>query len=352
MRYKKVACAVFSLWAALALAGCRETGEKAETPKETAGQTEEIPSGLCLSMATNGDWSSSFKGEIMEEELKALEERTEGKIRIRLYDRSRLGDDAHLISGVQAGTIDIVQSSPSTQVNAVPEAAFLDVPGLFDSLTDWNRLFEGEYRAYLDACYEKAGLQLLDVFAYSWRNLSSRESVEALSDLNGLRIRTMGNQYQNRFWESLGAQPVSYRYAELYFCLHEGMADAQENLLDVMLSDNLYEVQSSVTLTRHMPMVSVIAMNLERYRELTGEEKEELARFTAGLRTRLMAEMPEEEERILETLEHDYGIAVHTPSGEWKEAIREGSRSVLELLEKELGQESTDAFLSHALAEE
>lgn len=337
----------------LVLTGCGGSRRESQTPNETVlMENEENNSNvnLYLSMATNGDWSASCKGEVIENELEALEQRTEGKIQIRLYDRSRLGDDAHLVSGVQAGTIDIVQSSPAMQINAVPQAALFDIPGLLNSLDAWNALLEGEYRQVMEKYYEDAGLVLLDVFAYSWRNLSSREPVQKPSDLEGVRIRTLENKYQEAYWNSLGATAVPYRFAELYFCLHEGMADAQENLLDVMLADNLFEVQGCVTLTHHLPMISAIAMNRDKYESLSEEEQGELALFTQGLKENLIREMPEDEERILETLDHDYNIEIFEPSPELQQKLADGKETVLQMLRQELGDETVEAFLSAASA--
>lgn len=335
----------------IVISGCAgkavESAGQEGTDHETESTAEEQTK-IYLSMATNGDWSVSFKGQVMEKELEKLERRTGETMKIKLYDRSRLGDDLHLISGVQTGSIDIVQSSPSMQINAVPEAAMFDIPGLFGSLDEWNALFESDYRHVMEAYYEKADLVLLDIFAYGYRNLSSREPVVTTADLQGIRIRTQENKYHEAYWDSLGATAIPYRFAELYFCLHEGMADAQENLLDVMLTDHLYEVQNCITFTRHMPMVSAIAVNREKYESLTSEQKEELKQFTEGLKEALIREMPEEEIRQTETLDNDYEIIMLEPSGELQESMKAGTAVVLELLRSELGNEKVDTFLQAA----
>lgn len=335
----------------ISLIGCLEknvqTVSTYSEDRETAGEAEEDET-TYLSMATNGDWSTSFKGQVIEGELEDLASRTGGTMKIKLYDRSRLGDDVHLISGVQAGTIDIVQSSPAMQINVVPEVALFDIPGFYSSLEEWNRLFESDYRQVMEGYYSDSGLVLLDIFAYSYRNLSSREPVVTPENLQGMRIRTLENKYQRAFWESLGATAVPYRFAELYFCLSEGMADAQENLLDVMLVDNLYEVQKYITFTKHLPMVSVIAMNQEKYNSLNEVQKEELQEFTDSLKTALIRQMPEEEERLIETLDNDYEIEMLVPSEELQNCITAGTDVVLEMLIDELGESKVDVFLRAA----
>lgn len=342
---------ILLLAASIVMSGCAEKTVESAAEAGTVRVTEikaEEQTKIYLSMATNGDWGVSFKGQVMEKELESLEQRTGETMKIKLYDRSRLGDDLHLISGVQTGSIDIVQSSPSMQINAVPEAAMFDIPGFFDTLDEWNALFESDYRHVIEEYYEEADLVLLDLFAYAYRNLSSREPVVTTADLQGIRIRTQENKYHEAYWDSLGATAIPYRFAELYFCLHEGMADAQENLLDVMLSDHLYEVQNCITFTRHMPMVSAVAVNREKYESLTSEQKEELKQFTKGLKEALIRQMPEEEIRQIETLDNDYEITMLEPSGELQESMKAGTAVVLDLLRSELGNEKVDTFLQAA----
>lgn len=350
MRRKHIA-GIFLLCLLLsaALSGC--TGEKNTEPMTTAAVSEgEDPAeeALILSMATTGNWSTSFKGQLMEEQREALESRTGDQIQIRLYDRSRLGNESHLITGAQAGTIDIVLTSPSMQISAVPEAALWDIPGLFSSLDEWNALFEGEYRTIMEAHYRDAGLVLLDVVAYSWRHLSSQQPISTAEDFSQLHIRTMENKYHEAFWSYLGATPVPYPFTELYFCLQEGLADSQENMLDVMLDDNLYEVQSNLTLTGHLPMISVIAMNLDKYLGLTDEQKDELQKFTTALSEALIREMLTEEERLTETLDHDYEVDVQIVSDELRTQMAAGKEVVLDMLREDLGEPAVQLFLNEA----
>ena len=346
---RKIITGIFLFTLLFTLPGCSDE-KNTETPATTTAPEgeETVSEPLILSMATTGNWSTSFKGQRMEEHREALETSTDCQIKIRLYDRSRLGNESHLITGAQTGTIDIVLTSPSMQISAVPEAALWDIPGLYSTLDEWNALFEGEYRTIMEAHYRDAGLVLLDVVAYSWRHLSSRQPVVTVDDLSALHIRTLENKYHEAFWNYLGATPVPYPFTELYFCLQEGLADSQENMLDVMLDDNLYEVQSNLTLTGHLPMISVIAMNLDKYLNLTDEQKDELKKFTTALKESLIREMLTEEERLVETLDHDYEIEVQVASDELRAQMAAGKDVVLDMLREDLGRTTVQLFLNEA----
>lgn len=300
----------------------------------------------CLSMATSGDWSTSFKGKVMGRQLKQLDLASGGALTIKLYDRSRLGDDGRLIAGVQQGTIDLVQSTPTAQIRAVPEVALLDVPGLLSTLEEWNALLDGPYRQELQGYYRDAGLQLIEVFAFSFRQLTSAVPVRGPEDLEGLRVRTTEDRYQEAFWNGLGAVAVPCRSDELYFSLYEGSVQAQEGLVDAMLTEDLVQVQHCITFTAHQPMISVIAMNLERYEQLAPQEQTQLEQFTAQLEQSLIDQMAVEEGKLVETLSNDYGITMIEPSPQLQRAVVLGRETVLELLRQDLGQEKVDRFLA------
>lgn len=317
----------------------------AAVPGEVQAPQEEA---LYLSLASCGNWTDSPQGGILAEQLERLEEESGGMVKIRSYDRYRLGDDVRVVHGVRLGTLDLIQSVPGSQTSAVPEAALLEVPGLFDSLEQWNAFLDGPYLDVMREYYSAAGMKLLGVFACSYRELSSDREIVTPQDLAGLRVRVLENGYHEAFWNGLGAHAVPYSFEELRFCLQEGIAQAQENPIGTLLAENLTDLQTSITVTDHLPMIYVLAMNEARYEALTEEQKNWMMGFAGHLREELIRQMPEREEQVLETLRNDYGIQVTEPSPELKEMFRQGGDAVLDLLRKNLGDEKVDQMLAEA----
>lgn len=335
---------------AFLLSACSPTEPEAVLPSEETEASEEPREDvLYLSLAACGDWTESSRGQVLQEQIDQLEENS-GLIRIRFYDRSQLGDEARLIQGVRLGTLDLVQSIPATQTGVVPEAALLEVPGLFASLEEWNQFLSGEYRQIMESYYAENGLKLLTLFASSYRQLSSSQDLTDPETLQGLPVRVIENEYHETFWRSLGAEPVPYAFEELRFCLQEGIAQAQENPVGTMLEEELMDVQSTLTLTNHMPMIYVLAMNRERFEELSREQQDQLTAFGESLQADMIRRLPELEQQNLETLQNDYGISVQEPSPAWEGRIRQGQQAVLELLRSNLGNEKVDQMLQAAAA--
>lgn len=303
-----------------------------------------------FSLATSGNWSASFQGTLVQEQIKALETASGQRIKLRLYDRNQLGDDLRIVTGVQLGTIDIVSSVPSTQSLVVPEAALMDIPGLFTSLEQFNTLMAGDYKEVMQGYYNDAGLHLLTAYAYSYRQMSCKTPVKSLADLQGLRIRIVENKYQEAYWKQLGALPTPYSFNELYFVLSQDIVQAQENPADILLSEKLMDVQSCIMLTNHLPMVQALVMNEARYQQLDEQTREELNRFAENLRKSMITNMPVNAAIAIETLQSDYGMQLIYPEPAFNDALSSSNKAVLAMLREDLGDEKVDRFLN-AVAE-
>ncbi len=323
--------------------------EEGISSQHTSGQD---PERVRLVVAVSGDWTGVLRGEIFEECGQLLEEWSEGTLTVELYDRGRLGDDLDLIQGVQLGTLNIINSAPSYQILAVPEAALLDLPGIFSSVEHYNRMMEDGGLAVFQEYYQEAGLQLLESYAVSFRQLSSNRLVDSLDDFQDLYIRTMESPYQTAYWSALGAVPLPLPFNELYFALQQGTAEAQENPVYILISSRLYEVQRYLVLTNHAPMVTNYVMNGEQYARLSEEHKELLNRFLQTLREEELRRVPEEEAGQLLQLSQEYGMEILSPSEEFREQLRAANETALDLLRQELGTEIVDSFLAAAEAAE
>jgi TRAP-type C4-dicarboxylate transport system substrate-binding protein len=94
------------------------------------------------------------------------------------------------------------------------------------------------------------GLGYLEAYAY--RELTSSKPIRTPADLRGVKIRVMTNPIHQAIWEQLGAQPTPIPFTELYTALQQRTVDAQENPLNLVISQKFYEVQKYVTLTHHV----------------------------------------------------------------------------------------------------
>jgi TRAP-type C4-dicarboxylate transport system substrate-binding protein len=81
------------------------------------------------------------------------------------------------------------------------------------------------------------------------------------ADVAGLKIRVPEIRINLAIWRALGASPTPMAWSEVYTGLQMKTVDAQENPLELIWSNKIYEVQSHLSLTAHMRAVLWVMMN-------------------------------------------------------------------------------------------
>ena len=336
----------------LVFGGCSRSPASQEDPalpsatEEASAEAEAPQDVIYLSMATSGNWEDIARGRLWDEYTRKLSEWSGGKLQMRSYFNGSLGTDLELIEGVSEGTLCIINSVPSYQISVVPEAALLDVPGLFDSIEEYNYFIDNYYMETLQSYYQKHGIRLLASSAFDYRVLTSNRPVRSREELQGLKLRTMENKYQMAFWQALGATVISMNFNQARLAIQQDLLEAQENPLGYMVSTGLSDLQNQVILTNHVLMINNYLMNEEQYQALSDENKELLHRFLNEMDAQLVQEQPMDNEKLVEQLRSE-GIEIYDASGDIRNAIRDiGRNRVLEMLREDLGAAVVDDFLA------
>lgn len=352
----RTAALMLFLMLSLAFFGCsRETDPQKGTSTDAAAAAEQTSSAaeektsedvIYLSMATSGNWDDIARGRLWEEYTRKLSEWSGGKIQMRGYFNGSLGNDLELIEGVSEGTLCIINSVPSYQISVVPEAALLDVPGLFDSIEEYNYFINNYYMETLQSYYQRHGIRLLASSAFDYRVMTSNRPVRSSGELQGLKLRTMENKYQMAFWQALGATVISMNFNQARLAIQQDLLEAQENPLGYMVSSGLSDVQDQVILTNHVLMINNYLMNEEQYQALSEENRVLLHRFMEEMNAELVKEQPQENAKLMEQLRGE-GIEIYDVSDDIRNAIRNAAKNhVLEMLREDLGGAVVDDFLN------
>ncbi len=347
MRRRKFFAAVGVLLLTAMLSSCQGSREKTAPSQvpETSQVSEEGGEKLYLSMATSGNWGQILRGNLWDTYCQKLLEWSDGRIVMNGYFNGSLGNDLEIIEGVKEGTLCIINSVPSYQISAVPEAALLDVPGMFDSTGEYNYFIENYYKDTLQSYYHKKGIRLLSSSAFDFRIMTSNTPVRSMDDLKGFKLRTMENKYHIAFWQAMGASVFSMNFNEFRMAIQQNLLQGQENPVGYMVSARFSDVQNNVILTNHVLMISNYLMNEEQYEALSEEDKELLQRFFDEMGRELVEQQPAENEKMLRNLREE-GIEVYDAAPDIKEAIIErGQPIVLEMLREDLGDAVVDDFL-------
>ncbi|NNC24363.1 DctP family TRAP transporter solute-binding subunit [Salinisphaera sp. USBA-960] len=268
---------------------------------------------------------------------KNLEERTTGDITVDIFPNSQLGSDQQMISGVRSGTIDIVMSGLNNFTGMMPDLGALLLPYMFTSRADAYQVLDGEVGQESLAEFENHGMKALGFPENGFRNVTNtRRPIHKPADMEGLAIRTNQAQPLIKFFNEIGANPQPIPVSELYTALETGVVDAQEHPIPITYSFHYDEVQDYLSLTQHAYAPLVIAMNNDKFDQLSEKQQmaiEEVTKDAIEYGRELAKDR--EEEMIADLKER--GMEVNRDVN--KEAFQKAAQPVWEAFKSEHGGE-------------
>ncbi|WP_106476451.1 TRAP transporter substrate-binding protein [Phytohalomonas tamaricis] len=219
--------------------------------------------------------SAQYRG--VEYFKKIVEERSNGKITVRIFPSAQLGDDLQMTSALQSGTLEMTSPSTSPLVNMEPKLAVFDLPFLFDNAQQADKVLDGPTGQQLlkKITDDNNGLVALGWSENGYRQLTdSKGAIVTPADLDGLKVRTMQNPIHLDIWRTLGANPTPMSFAELFTALDQGVVGGQENPWITILSSRFNEVQSNATETNHVYTPFITLMSARYWNRLPEPYKE------------------------------------------------------------------------------
>ena len=191
-----------------------------------------------------------------------VNEKTEGKIEILIYDSSALGSEPSVIQQLQIGGIDFSRISISTLADIAPPLHVVQLPYLYRDSEHMWKVLDGEIGQRLLTSFEDSGMVPL-----SWYDAGSRsfyttdKPIRSLEDLQGMRIRVPESSLMEDLISALGGIPVPVAFDKVYSALETGQIDGAENNWPSYESTRHYETAVYYTIDEHtrIPEVQLIS---------------------------------------------------------------------------------------------
>lgn len=195
-------------------------------------------------------------------------------VAIEYFDSGTLGDEIVHMQQVRTGQLDVIPIG-SDAVQLDPKFAVFDIPFLFTSREQVSAVLDGEIGEELDTSFQdNAGLKVLGFGEIGFRHITNNvRPVVTPADLDGLKLRTPGSSTRIMSFEMLGASPIKMNIGEVYLALQQGVIDGQENPFGNIAKWSWDEVQSYISLSRHVYTPITLVMNLRRYESLTDDQR-------------------------------------------------------------------------------
>lgn len=254
-----LACVVLS---SLALFQIFSEGQ-GEKGKAEAG-TSEYPA-MVLKLGHIGDPGHPYsKGADYFADL--IAKKSGGKIVVKNYHSSQLGDQKTLIEGLVYGTIDMALVGTAALGQFQPQISLFDLPFLFDDLDHAYKALD-TVGMDLGKPLEAKGIKLLGYMENGIRHMTNNvRPIKSPDDLKGLKIRVQTNKIHVSMIKAMGGSPTPMNLSELYTAMQQGAVDGQENPAAHIYTQRYYEVQKYASRTAHVyspepVLVSMIKWN-------------------------------------------------------------------------------------------
>jgi tripartite ATP-independent transporter DctP family solute receptor len=185
---------------------------------------------------------------------KRMAAESNGRIDLRVFPSSQMGGEMDMMTQVHSGALQFQLVGGSMINNIVPVAGINAVGFVFKNYDEIWAAMDGELGARIRRDLAKGGFFCHDrQFDNGYRQLTTtRRQIKHVDDLKGLKVRLPVGPVWTSLWTALGASPTSIDLSEVYSALQTGVVDGQENSLEMIESNKIYEVQKYCALTSHM----------------------------------------------------------------------------------------------------
>ncbi|MEX2643739.1 MAG: TRAP transporter substrate-binding protein [Acetobacterales bacterium] len=183
---------------------------------------------------------------------KSVEGALPGKVEFQIFPGAQLGNQTAVIAGLQQGThMMSVQASPMASL--VPAFGVFEAPFLFGTRAEVMKVVDGPLGERLKKEAAAKGIEVLAIGELGFRQISNNvRPIVKPEDLDGVKLRTPGNPFRLKMFQTFGANPTPMSFSEVYVALRQGVIDGQENPLGSIWGAKFHEVQKFVSMSNHV----------------------------------------------------------------------------------------------------
>lgn len=200
-----------------------------------------------------------------------VEQKTKGRVRIKVYPNQELGTDQEMIGLARSGQLDIILPPTAKLSTLVPALQLVDLPFVFSSREEIYPILDGEPGKHLLELLEPQGLIGFTFWESGFKQFTANKEIRTPNDFKGLNIRVMKSRLIMEQFKAFGANPIPIDFSQIYDALKDKVVEGQENPLVSIANLKLFEVQSHITLSNHSYLAYVFCMSKTNLESLPSE---------------------------------------------------------------------------------
>jgi TRAP-type transport system periplasmic protein len=267
-----------------------------------------------------------------------VEQKSGGKIKVRVFPSGQLGGDLPNISALQGGTLDLMVLNAGLLSSNVKDFAVFDLPFLFNTPEEADAVADGLVGKKMFDKLQEKGLVGLGYFDLGFRNVTnSKRPISKLEDFSGIKLRVLQSPLFIDLFNTLGANTVAMPFPEVYTALEQKVIDGQENPFTVIRDSKFSEVQPYLSVTRHVYNPQSVIMSRKTWDKLSADEKKIVQEAADEAEVYQRKVSREQAAKALEDLTKA-GMKVNEIAPQEMARIREKVKPVIDKYAKEVGE--------------
>lgn len=226
----------------------------------------------------------TFAAETFRDKLREL---IGDEVKVEIFPASQLGSLEEMYQGLQLGTVEAVLDDVGSMQSFHPVAAIGFAPFLYRDMEHYTRVWNSDAGPrILKMVEEKTGIIHIGRLDRGSRNISSVRPINTLEDFKGLKIRVPNTRILIDAFSALDASPTPMTFTEVFNALQYKVIDAQENPLDLIWNNSLYQVAPHIVLSNHVFSSFFFQMSKSRFDSFPENIQKainEAAEYTSGV---------------------------------------------------------------------
>lgn len=227
----------------LTLSGCSQSTAE-------SGRTEDEYQTIELTMAVNGT-DTQMDSRVANYFADLVEERSGGNVTVAVFPNDQLagGNASKGIEMIAVGSVDLAAYATCTLAVIDKQLPVATIPWSFGSYQEARQVIDETGWKYYAERLEAKGLTYLGSFHNGFRQITnSKRPIKTPVDLKNLKIRVPGSEIYMGFFRTLGADPTSMSWSEVFTAIQQGTIDGQENGVNVTYTAKMAEIQDYLTM--------------------------------------------------------------------------------------------------------
>lgn len=212
------------------------------------------------------------KGLAAQKFAELVSEKTNGQVKVEIYQNGILYSDGAEYDALQRGDIEMIAPSFSNLIDSVPQWKVLDLPFIFSRKSQVDAVFSGSTSDQLLSMIKDQEVKGLAFWSNGFKQMTSNENpLHNPEDFHGYTFRVMPGPVIEEQFQLLNAQSVVMPFTEVYKGLETQEIDGQENTISNIYSKRLYQVQQHLTISNHGYLGYTVMVNRKFWENLPND---------------------------------------------------------------------------------